>query len=140
MHTNSALSDTVTQVTVRNARRVTIIGSEAFKIASTSVSGSLLLAGPRMVHLGNCGDSRWWALPDDPVLDGKMAFDERLLKQDREAETLHIACIIAVREQGEPFMFGGACLRERDPEKLLGHAAGLLGCFGEAEDGGWEPP
>jgi hypothetical protein len=58
-----------------------------------------------------------------------MAFDERLLKQGREANTLRIACISAVREQGEPFVFGGACLQEQVAEKLLGHAADLFRHF-----------
>jgi len=69
-----------------------------------------------------------------------MAFDERLLKQSGEAETLRVACIGAVREQGEPFVFGGAGLREQVAEKLLGRAADLLRRFRKAEDGSWEPP
>jgi len=69
-----------------------------------------------------------------------MAFDERLLKQGGKAKTLRVARLGAVREQGEPFVFGGACLREQVAEKLLGRGAGLLRRFREAEDGGWEPP
>jgi hypothetical protein len=87
-----------------------------------------------MVCLG-----RWQALQDGSV-DGEVAFDERPLKQGREAKTLRIACISAVREQGQSFVFGGTCLREQVAEKLLGRAADLLRHFRTAEDGDWEPP
>jgi phosphoglycerate dehydrogenase-like enzyme len=69
-----------------------------------------------------------------------MVFYEGLLEQGGEAETLRVACVGAVREQGVPFVFEGSGLREQVAEKLLGHAVDLLRRFREAEDGGWEPP
>jgi hypothetical protein len=78
------------KASTRHARSITVIGSEASKIASTNAFGSLLLARVRMIRLGNCGDSRWWTLRDGPV-DGEMAFNDRLLKKGGEAEALHVA-------------------------------------------------
>lgn len=75
---------------------------------------------------------------DGPV-DGEMAFDEGLLEQGGEAKILRVARACAVRGQGEPFVFGGTCLREQVAEKLLGRTADLLRRFREAEDGSWEP-
>jgi hypothetical protein len=52
-----------------------------------------------------------------------MAFDERLLKQGREAKTPRVAYISTLRKQGQPSVFGGVCLREQVAENLLGRVA-----------------
>ena len=50
-----------------------------------------------LVCLGDYS-SWWWALQDG-IVDREMAFDEGLLEQGGEAETVRVARVRAVREQ-----------------------------------------
>lgn len=90
-----------------------------------------------VVRLDGCG--RNWALQDRPV-DGEVALHEGFLEQRGKIEAVRAARVGAVVEQGYPFVFAGPGLREEVAQKALGCAADLLRRFGEAEDGGREPP
>jgi hypothetical protein len=91
--------------------------------------------GGRVVRL----DGRRRPLQDRPV-DGEVALHEGLLEQRGEVEAVVAARIGAVAEHGVPLVLAGACLREEVAQEALGCAADLLRRFGEAEDGGREPP
>ena len=88
-----------------------------------------------MIRLDGCRR----ALQDRPV-DGEVALDEGFLQQRGEVEALRVARLCAAPEDGEPFVFGGARLREKVAEETLGCATDLLRGFGEAKDGCRKPP
>lgn len=90
-----------------------------------------------VVRLDGCG--RNWALQDRPV-DREVALHEGFLEQRGKFEAVRAARVGAVLEEGDPFVFAGPRLREEVAQKALGCAADLLRRFGEAEDGGREPP
>ena len=98
----------------------------------------MVLLGGRSGGCGSCGCG-CVALQDRPV-DGQMALDKGFLEDRREAKALCVARVCAVPKQGEPFVLGGTGLGEQVAEELLGRGADLLCSFGEAENGGREPP